>query len=105
MNEEEIVSLILHGGDGRSCAMEAIEAAKQGEYSLAHQKLKEAQDALLIAHQSQISFIEKGMNGEKVNISLLMVHAQDHLKNVLTVKELAKEFVDLYERGDGTNGS
>lgn len=26
-----------------------------------------------------------------------MIHAQDHLMNAMTVKEMATEFVDLYE--------
>ena len=27
-----------------------------------------------------------------------MIHAQDHLMNSITVKDLATEFVDLYEK-------
>ncbi len=27
-----------------------------------------------------------------------MVHAQDHLMNAITVKELASEFVELYKK-------
>ena len=26
-----------------------------------------------------------------------MVHAQDHLMNAMTIKDMAKEFVDMYE--------
>lgn len=36
--------------------------------------------------------------GEKVELSLLFVHAQDHLMNAITIKELASEFVDLYRK-------
>lgn len=31
-------------------------------------------------------------------MSLLMVHAQDHLMNAMTVKDLAAEMIDLYEK-------
>ncbi|ENA0413451.1 PTS lactose/cellobiose transporter subunit IIA, partial [Listeria monocytogenes] len=34
--------------------------------------------------------------GEKAEVSLLLVHAQDHLMNAITFKDLAKEIVDLY---------
>ena len=27
-----------------------------------------------------------------------MVHAQDHLMNAITVKDMAEEFIDLYEK-------
>lgn len=30
----------------------------------------------------------------------MMVHAQDHLMNALTIRDMASEFVDLYERMD-----
>ncbi|OUZ16436.1 hypothetical protein A5868_001357, partial [Enterococcus sp. 12F9_DIV0723] len=35
----------------------------------------------------------------KSNISLLMVHAQDHLMNAITIKDLAIELVDILEKG------
>jgi len=31
-------------------------------------------------------------------MSLLMIHAQDHLMNAMTVKDLAAEMVELYYR-------
>lgn len=36
--------------------------------------------------------------GEKIELSLLMVHAQDHLMTSLTFIDLAKEVVAVYER-------
>lgn len=100
MNEVEIFRLILHGGDGRSCAMEAIAAAKHGDYSLAHQKLKESTDAILMAQQSQVSLIQKDTDGEIMNISQMMVHAQNNLKKTLTIKNFAAEFVEFYESSE-----
>lgn len=97
-NQEQIIfQIILHGGNGKSAAMEAIAAAKQGDFAEARQKLKESADALNDAHHIQTSLIQGEVKGEKVEISLLMVHAQDHLMNAITIKDLATEFVDLYE--------
>ncbi|MBJ3789737.1 PTS lactose/cellobiose transporter subunit IIA, partial [Bacillus sp. OA1] len=36
--------------------------------------------------------------GNHAEISLLLVHAQDHLMNAITVKELAEEFITLHKR-------
>ena len=36
--------------------------------------------------------------GEETSISLLMVHAQNHLMTSLTFVDLAKEVVEVYER-------
>ncbi|MGG7619349.1 PTS lactose/cellobiose transporter subunit IIA [Bacillus coreaensis] len=95
--EETIFQIILHGGNGKSCSMEAIAAAKRGEFTEARAKLQEAADALNEAHHVQTSLIQSEIRGEKVEISLLMVHAQDHLMNSITMKDLATEFVELYE--------
>lgn len=39
--------------------------------------------------------IQDEINGESTAVSLLMVHAQDHLMNAQTVKDLAEEFIYL----------
>jgi cellobiose PTS system EIIA component len=96
--EQVIFQIILHGGNGRSAAMEAMQAAKQGDFEGARQKLKEADNAMNEAHHIQTSLIQGEIRGEKTEISLLMVHAQDHLMNAMTVKDLAVEMVELYQR-------
>ncbi|KEP28892.1 PTS cellobiose transporter subunit IIA [Bacillus safensis] len=99
MEMEQIVfQLILHGGNGRSSAMEAITCAKQGNFDEAKQKLQDAQDALNEAHHAQTELIQGEIRGEKTDISLLMIHAQDHLMNAMTVKELAAEIIELHEK-------
>ncbi|KFN04588.1 PTS lactose/cellobiose transporter subunit IIA [Bacillus clarus] len=90
--------LILHGGNARSCAMEAIDYAKRGEFTEAETKLQEALDELKEAHRLQTDLIQKEAGGEKTEVTLLMIHAQDHLMNAITVKELASEFVELYKK-------
>jgi cellobiose PTS system EIIA component len=92
-----IFQIILHGGNGKSCAMEAIAAAKVGNIEEAREKLIEAGEALNEAHHIQTSLIQGEVRGEKTELSLLMIHAQDHLMNAMTMKDLASEFVDLYE--------
>lgn len=95
--EEVVFQIILHGGNGKSSAMEAIAAAKQGDFSAAREKIQEAGEALNQAHHIQTSLIQGEIRGEKNEISLLMIHAQDHLMNAIMLKDLATEFVELYE--------
>ncbi|HDR8245662.1 TPA: PTS lactose/cellobiose transporter subunit IIA [Bacillus cereus] len=94
--ETKAFHLILHGGNARSCSMEAIDCAKRGEFTEA--KLQEALEELKEAHRVQTELIQKEAGGEKTEVTLLMVHAQDHLMNAITVKELASEFVELYRK-------
>jgi PTS system cellobiose-specific IIA component len=98
-DQEAIFQLIVNGGNVRSSSMEAISLAKEGKYTLARKMLQEAANELHEAHKIQTQLIQKEARGERQEITLLMVHAQDHLMNAMTVKDLAQELVDLYEQG------
>ncbi|MCK3936324.1 PTS lactose/cellobiose transporter subunit IIA [Streptococcus suis] len=98
---EIIMSLIIHGGNARSAAMMAIKSAKQGKFDEADNYIEQAKVSLNQAHHSQTELLTLEAGGEKMEISLLMIHAQDHLMNAITVKDMAIEFVDLYkEKGE-----
>ncbi|MGN1343930.1 MAG: PTS lactose/cellobiose transporter subunit IIA [Traorella sp.] len=89
--------LILHAGNAKSCAMEAIQAAKTRDFLLARNKLEEAQRELVQAHEIQTKLLVEEMNGNKQEVSILTVHAQDHLNGALITIDLATEIVNLYE--------
>lgn len=97
--------LILHGGNARSLAMEAIRLAKSGDASGAANKLGKAAEELSLAHLAQTSLIQKEASGEKTEISMLLIHAQDHLMNAITVKEMAAEFIELYSHIHANKGA
>lgn len=96
-----IMEIIVQSGSTRSCAMEAIAHAKEKNYELAHQSLEQAGEELSKAHHIQTDLIQKEAAGEHVTMSLLMVHAQDHLMTSALALDLAKEFVELYEKIGG----
>lgn len=95
--EEVIMGLIVHAGNARSLSMEAIQAAKKKDFDKASDLIDEANEEFLQAHKVQTEMIQNEINGGKTPMSLLMVHAQDHLMNALTVKDLAEEFVEIYK--------
>lgn len=98
--EEQIFKLILHSGNGRSFAMEAIVLAKTNDFKAARENISLAGEELVQAHHIQTELIQGEIRGEKVEMSLLMVHAQDHLMNAMSIKDLSEEFVDMYEKFD-----
>lgn len=99
MNYEEIImKLIVNGGNARSKAMEAIQYAKSGDIEKARELHQEACNELNKAHEVQTELIQEEAGGNSVTVTLLMVHAQDHLMNAITVKDLAQEFIDMYEK-------
>ena len=92
-----VMKIITHSGNAKSDAMEAIQAAKAAKTNEAHELIAKAEQELLAAHRVQTDLIQQEARGEKADISLLLIHAQDHLMNAITFKDLAKEFVALYE--------
>ena len=95
---ETIMGLIMHGGDAKSSSMEAIYAAKKGDFDEAEQKITDADDALANAHKSQTKLLTREASGDSVELSLLLVHGQDHLMNAITFKDLAVEIIDIHRK-------
>ena len=95
--EQIVMELIVNSGDARSKAMGAIKIAKKGDLQAARAKIKEANAALNKAHNIQTSLIQGEAAGEEFQINLLMIHAQDHLMNAITIRDLALEVLDIYE--------
>ena len=99
MDLEKIAfTIISNSGDAKSLAMEAINLAEKGEIKKARKKIENAEDKLNAAHKSQTNLIQKEAQGEKVELNLLLVHAQDHLMNSITVNDMAKHFINLYDK-------
>ena len=95
--QQIIMQIIVYSGDARTKAMEAIKNAKKGKIQEARELLIASDEEFSKAHCFQTDLIQKEAAGEDIGISLLMIHAQDHLMNAMTIKGIAKEFVDLYE--------
>lgn len=98
---EMVMELIMHGGDAKSSAMEAIQFAKNGNFDDAIEKLADSEDAIEKAHASQTKLLTKEASGDTVELSLLMIHGADHLMTAITVKDLAVEIIDVYRKMDG----
>ena len=95
---ETIMNLIIHSGNAKSDAMEAIQAAKAGNMSQAESKIHDAEQAIVEAHHSQTDMLTKEAQGEKTEITLLTVHSQDHLMNAISYLGLTQELIDVYKR-------
>lgn len=96
--QEIVLQIIISGGNAKSYAMEAIMKAKEGDIIEAKRLLIKSNEELGSAHKIQTELIQNEAAGRTTEVTLLMVHAQDHLMNAITVKDLAREFIDLYER-------
>lgn len=96
--EMTIFQLITHSGDAKSSLFEAIHFAKEGNFKEAEAKIEAAESQLAMAHKIQTGLIQTEAQGEKTEVSLLLIHAQDHLMNAIMFKDLTKELIELYSR-------
>ncbi|GCF93538.1 PTS mannose transporter subunit IIA [Enterococcus florum] len=95
---EAVMGLIINAGNAKSDAMEAIQAAKKGDFQAAEEKLKTAEQGLVEAHHAQTGLLTAEASGNPMNVTLLAVHSQDHLMTAITFNDLAKEVVEVYQR-------
>ena len=93
-----IMNLIVDAGSAKSCAMEAIRMAKEGNYSDAKDALELSGSELSKAHHAQTDLIQRAARGEAIEVNLFMVHAQDHIMTAALAKDLAAEIVELYKK-------
>ncbi|MBP2198939.1 PTS lactose/cellobiose transporter subunit IIA [Pantoea cypripedii] len=96
--EEAVMEIIVNAGQSRSLCFEALQAARQGDFDAAKNLLQEADTFSRQAHKMQTKLIEQDAGEARQPMSLIMVHAQDHLMTSLLARELSEEIVHLYQR-------
>ncbi|EKK5548310.1 PTS lactose/cellobiose transporter subunit IIA [Enterobacter hormaechei] len=96
--EEAVMEIIVNAGQSRSLCFEALHAARQGNLDEAKSLLREADSYARQAHKMQTKLIEQDAGEARQPMTLIMVHAQDHLMNSLLARELSEEIIHLYQR-------
>lgn len=96
--EEIVFQIIIHAGNARAKAYEALKNAQAGEFQKAEELLKDAHKEIGAAHRIQTDIIQKEAGGQKVDITVLFVHAQDHLMTSISEKDLIENMIQLYKR-------
>ncbi|GGB43266.1 PTS lactose/cellobiose transporter subunit IIA [Virgibacillus dakarensis] len=90
--------IISNVGSAKSLAMEALYAAKRSDFALAEEKLVESKKYFVEGHKVHASLIQKEAAGDKVEFSLLFMHAEDQLMSTETITELVKEMIEMYKK-------
>ena len=93
--EMAIMNIIINAGDCKNHAYMALGKVNEGKYDEADEEMKLANEALSKAHDSQTEMLQKEAAGEKIDFSILFVHAQDHLMTAFTEKNLIEQIMEL----------
>ena len=93
--ELAIMTIIINAGDCRNHSYMALEKVRQEQYDEAERELELANEALSKAHDGQTEFLQKEAGGERIEFSVLFVHAQDHLMTAISEKNLIEQIIQL----------
>ncbi|MCK9782228.1 PTS N,N'-diacetylchitobiose transporter subunit IIA [Proteus vulgaris] len=96
--EEIIMGLIINSGQARSVAYGALKKAKEGDFEGAKKLMEQSREALNEAHKIQTRLIGDDQGVGKTKVSLVLVHAQDHLMTSMLARELVTELIELHEK-------
>ena len=95
-----VFEIVNSAGTAKGLAYEALSEAEKGNFEQAENLLKEADEALLSAHNVQTEIIQAEVNGKGITPSVLFVHSQDHLMTAIEAKTLIEGMIKMYRRID-----
>lgn len=95
--EEIVFNIISHAGNSRSACFEALHLARSGDFEKADLCMQQAKKELSLVHNIQTNLIQKEAAGNKQELSLLLMHAEDHLMTASLAKDLICELIQMYE--------
>ena len=93
--EDAAFRIIASAGEARGKAFDALDAYEKGELDKIDECLKMSGDLIVEANKALFKLIHKEARGEKIEFSLLLVHACDILMASIIEKELIKRVIKL----------
>lgn len=90
-----MIQIIINSGEARSHCLNAIQQARQGNYAESDLLMQTAKECLSKAHVAQTELIRNEVQGNGSPPTMVMVHAQDHLMNALTIRDLVTEMIEM----------
>lgn len=95
--ENEIFELISNTGEARANIFNSLEEARVNNNEKSKEFEKIAEQYLTKAHNIQTKLIQEDITSEGINVSLLMVHAQDQFMITMSEQYLVKKMIEMYD--------
>ena len=89
--------IITANGTAKSCYMEALAEAKKGNFEAAERLIGEGDEAAVEGHKVHGELLAKEAGGEKTELSLLLMHAEDQAMSSEMIRILAVELIEIYK--------
>lgn len=101
MNKEELQMLgfeiVAYSGDARSTLLGLLKNVRKGNFERVDEALKDADENLKMAHNSQTQALKEEASGNNLEIGFIFVHGQDHLMTTLLLRDIIQDFIELYK--------
>lgn len=101
MNKEELgmlgFEIVAYAGDARSSLLKALKDVRAGNFDTYEELLKDADENLKLAHNSQTKVLAEEAGGANLEIGFIFIHGQDHLMTTMLLREIIEDFVTLYK--------
>ncbi len=100
MEEMELIcfKIISAVGEAKSDYISALEVAKKGDFEKAKEAIKHGDECYVNGHKEHAELIAKEARGERTEVCLLLMHAENQLMAAETIKLLALELIELYKK-------
>ncbi|MDO4428789.1 MAG: PTS lactose/cellobiose transporter subunit IIA [Atopobiaceae bacterium] len=92
------VQIIAAVGGARSSYVEAVKAAKNGDFDAADELIKKGDEDFIEGHNAHNGLIQQEASGNPVDMTLIITHAEDQLMAAESFKIVALELIDIYRR-------
>lgn len=105
MEDMELIcfQIIANAGSAKSGYIKAFRFAREGKFDEVEKEIEESKKMYLKAHEAHQKLITKEASGEKIEFSLILMHAEDQLLNADTVGALVMENIELIKMIKGQN--
>jgi PTS system cellobiose-specific IIA component len=89
---------ILHAGNARKMISDAYTALSEFNFEVARKKIEQAREEAIFAHREQSKIIKSESEGDSLEFSLLLTHAQDTLMTAVSEIQIAKNMITIVEK-------
>lgn len=97
-NYEMIFEIIMHAGEARNFANESIDYSEKYKFDIAEKIMEKAKNELVVCHNLQTALLNKEASGDKNEINIFLIHAQDHFSMASSSIEFAERFEKIYRK-------
>ena len=97
-NENVCLEIVRIANVAKTEYLQSIQLAKQKEFENAVARINEADTHFKHAHDIHTRLLQSEAEGDKAEVDLLLIHAEDIMMNAEMCKIFAMEIMELYLR-------